>query len=44
MARNSLIREKFERAHILQRMLTLTLIEQQLPEDDALKRKRDDRL
>ncbi len=37
MARNSLIREKFERAHILQRMLTLTLIEQQLPEDDALK-------
>lgn len=37
MARNSLIREKFERAHILQRMLTLTLIEYHQPEDEALK-------
>lgn len=37
MARNSLIREKFERAHILQRMLTLNLIESLPPEDDAVK-------
>lgn len=37
MARNSLIREKFERAHILQRMLTLNLIESMPPDDDAVK-------
>jgi len=37
MARNSFIREKFERAHILQRMLTLTLIENKMPEDEAVK-------
>ena len=37
MARNSLIREKFERAHILQRMLTLTLIDPQVPADEPFK-------
>ncbi len=37
MARNTLIREKFERAHILQRMLTMSIIEHLPPEDDALR-------
>lgn len=36
MARNSLIREKFERAHILQRMLTHSLFDS-LPSEEALK-------
>jgi DNA-binding GntR family transcriptional regulator len=37
MARNAFIREKLERAHILQRMLTLTLIEQKPLDPEALK-------
>jgi len=37
MARNTLIREKFERAHILQRMLTLSIIENLPREDEAFR-------
>lgn len=37
MARNTLIREKFERAHILQRMLTMMIIEDTVPPDESLK-------
>lgn len=37
MARNAFVREKLERAHILQRMLTLTLIEQRPLDPEALK-------
>lgn len=37
MARNSFIRERFERAHILQRMVTVSLMTGELPEGDAIR-------
>ena len=37
MARNSFIRERFERAHILQRMVTMSLMRAALTETDALR-------
>ncbi len=37
MARNDFIREKSERAHILQRMLTPTLIYRQMPTEEIMK-------
>lgn len=37
MARNTFIRERFERAHILQRMVTMSIIENRTPDDEAIK-------
>lgn len=37
MARNNFIRERFERAHILQRMMTLSLLSHLVPGGDAIK-------